>query len=99
MSQTQTVKDGDRSWFVYLLLCRGNRLYAGVTPDLEKRMHKHRLGTGARFTRCHRPERLLAAKRFDSKAAAMSMEYEVKQLSAEQKRSLARIWEAEGSFD
>lgn len=90
---------GQRPWFVYLLLCRGNRLYAGVTPDVEKRMEKHRMGTGARFTRCHPPEFLLAVKRFDSKAAAMTMEYRVKQLSAEQKRALAQVWRADGGAD
>lgn len=99
MSEDPTADVRDRPWFVYLLLCRGNRLYAGVTPDIEQRMHKHRSGTGARFTRSHPPERLLAAKRFDSKAAALSMEYRVKQLSAGEKRRLARLWNAEAGQD
>lgn len=84
-----------RPWFVYLLLCRGDRLYAGVTPELALRMRKHCAGTGARFTRSHPPERLLAAKCFASKAAALSMEHQVKQLSALQKRELASVWAQE----
>lgn len=88
-----------RPWFVYLLLCRGDRLYAGVTPELALRMRKHCSGTGARFTRSHPPERLLAAKRFASKAAALSMEHQVKQLSAAQKRELASAWTQELAID
>lgn len=82
----------EKPWFVYLLACRGGRLYTGVTPDLVARMRKHRSGTGAKFTRGHPPEALLAAKQFASKAAALSMEFEVRQLSAAAKRELARSW-------
>ena len=85
----------ERPWFVYLLSCRGDRIYTGVTPDLVARMRKHRLGTGAKFTRGHPPESLLAAKLFASKAAAQSMEFEVKQMSAIGKRVLALTWSKE----
>ena len=88
-----------RPWFVYLLLCRGDRLYAGITPELATRMRKHCSGTGARFTRSHPPERLLAAKRFGTRAAALSMEHQVKQLSAAQKRELASVWAKELVID
>jgi putative endonuclease len=80
---------------VYLLVCRGGRLYAGVTPDLVARMRKHRAGSGAKFTRAHPPESLLAAKAFASRAAALSMEHQVKRLSAAAKRALAASWALE----
>jgi putative endonuclease len=89
----------DRPWFVYLLLCRGDRLYVGVTTQLAVRMRKHRSGTGAKFTRSYPPERLLAAKCFPSKGAALSMEHQVKQLSAAQKRALASVWAEESPID
>lgn len=85
----------ERPWFVYLLSCRGGRIYTGVTPDLLERMRKHRLGTGAKFTRGHPPESILAAKVFASKASAQSMEFEVKQMSAAAKRLLALRWSQE----
>lgn len=90
----------ERPWFVYLLSCRGGRIYTGVTPDLVARMRKHRAGTGAKFTRAHPPESLLAAKRFASRGAALSMEHQMKQLPALEKRTLARTWcEEEGAVD
>lgn len=82
----------EKPWFVYLLSCRGGRIYTGVTPDLLARMRKHRAGSGAKFTRGHPPEALLAARLFASKAAAQSMEFEVKQMSAAAKRVLALTW-------
>jgi putative endonuclease len=89
----------ERPWFVYLLLCRGDRIYAGVTPDLARRLGQHRAGTGARFTRSHPPDRLLAAKRFASRGAALSMEHQVKQLTAARKRVLASVWAEECRHD
>lgn len=81
-----------KPWFVYMLLCRGGCVYVGVTPDLVVRMHKHRAGTGAKFTRSHPPERFLGAKCFGSKGEALSMEYQVKRLRSAQKRALALAW-------
>lgn len=66
-----------------------------MTADLVARMRKHRAGTGAKFTRGHSPESVLAAKSFPSKAAAVSMEFEVKQMSAAAKRVLALAWSRE----
>ena len=42
-------------YFVYLVRCRGNTLYAGITTDLARRMRQHRgeLPGGAQYTRSH----------------------------------------------
>jgi len=84
-----------KPWFVYLLLCRGGCVYVGVTPDLVARVRKHRAGTGAKFTRSHPPESLLAAKVFTSRSEAQSMEHQVKQMTALAKRALASGWSQE----
>ena len=52
-------------WYVYLIECRGGRLYTGITPDLAARFEAHRAGKGALFTRLNPPERMLAAQPFD----------------------------------
>ena len=40
-------------YFVYLIRCRGDTLYAGITTDLPRRMRQHRgeLPGGAKYTR------------------------------------------------
>ncbi|MDX2298217.1 MAG: GIY-YIG nuclease family protein, partial [Xanthomonadaceae bacterium] len=40
-----------RIWFVYLLECRGGRLYTGITVDVARRFAQHVNGKGARYTR------------------------------------------------
>jgi len=81
-----------RAWFVYLLECRGGRIYTGVSPDYERRVADHRAGKGAAFTRINPPERLLAAKQFGDKREAMRVEAQVKRLRRPQKLALAAEW-------
>ncbi len=67
-------------WVLYLLECRGNRLYAGITNDLDRRLHAHRQGKGARFTRSYPPLRVVGTKSFPDRAAASRAEWAIKQL-------------------
>ena len=41
----------DELAFAYLLRCRNGSLYAGWTDDLAARLHAHKSGAGARYTR------------------------------------------------
>ena len=68
------------SWVLYLLECRGDRFYAGITNDLERRMQAHRDGTGAKFTRAHPPVRVLATQSHADRSSASRAEWAVKQL-------------------
>lgn len=50
-----------REYFVYMLECRGGRLYTGYTVDARKRFESHVSGKGgARFTRGFRPLKVAA---------------------------------------
>lgn len=81
------------TWFVYLLECRGGRVYTGISTDPEARLRQHRAGKGARFTRMHPPERLLAVRACASAQEARRDEYRIKQLSPADKRALAACWQ------
>ncbi len=85
----------NQPWYVYLLSCKSNRIYTGVTPDLTRRFDTHLLGKGALFTRINMPEELLAAKPYASKREAMRMEHQIKRLSRAQKQYLAERWSQE----
>jgi putative endonuclease len=75
--------------YIYLLRCKNNSLYCGYTTDLPKRMHSHLFSkTGAKYTKVFRP--LAIACAFSIKADlsfTLKMEYAIKQLSKEKKRS------------
>ncbi len=78
------------AWFVYLLECRDGSIYTGITVDVPARYAVHARGKGARYTRAHPPQRVLAAIEYPDRSAAAKAEYRIKRLSAEEKRELAR---------
>ncbi len=74
--------------YVYVLRCADNTLYTGYTTDVERRVAEHDSGEGAKYTRGRTPVELVHVESFDSQSAAMSREYEIKQLSRAAKKSL-----------
>ena len=76
---------------VYVLECADGSLYTGYTTDLERRVAEHDAGDGAKYTRGRTPVELRYHERFDSKSAAMSREYEIKQLSRVKKEQLVGL--------
>jgi putative endonuclease len=47
------------AWFVYVLRCVDGSLYCGITKDVPARFATHVAGRGARYTRSHRPRRVV----------------------------------------
>lgn len=76
------------SWYLYLLECRGGRIYTGITVDVESRVAAHRAGKGAKFTRAYPPTRLLGVQPHPDRSEASKAEYAVKRLTAAKKRRL-----------
>ena len=76
------------SWFVYLIECRGGSIYTGIAIDVAARYAAHASGRGARYTRAHPPERLLATIEYPDRSSALKAEYRVKQLKPAEKRQL-----------
>ena len=74
--------------YAYLLLCADGSLYAGWTNDLQRRLHAHNEGTGAKYTRARRPVRLVYAEAFDTKEEAQKRECQIKKLRHKQRLSL-----------
>ncbi len=74
--------------YTYILECADGTLYCGWTTDLEKRVMKHNAGRGAKYTRSRLPVRLVYYEAFETKEEAMRREWNIKQLSREEKRKL-----------
>jgi putative endonuclease len=77
-------------WWLYLLVCRDGRTYAGVATDVAARFAAHSSGKGAKFTRSNPPVRVLGAQPFDSKSEALKAEAALKKLGRIEKLSWAR---------
>lgn len=78
------------SWFLYLIECEDGSIYTGVTVDVAARYAAHAAGRGARYTRSRPPRRLLASVEYPDRSAALKAEYEMKRLSAAEKREFCR---------
>jgi len=74
--------------YVYVVACADDSFYTGYTTDPERRVAEHNAGDGANYTRARTPVELRHVERFETRSAAMSREYEIKQLSRSQKERL-----------
>jgi putative endonuclease len=72
-------------WCVYVLRCRNDSLYIGMTNNLEKRIEKHTLGIGSKFVRSWRPFDLVKTIPCESAGEARRLESDLKRLSRKKK--------------
>jgi len=74
--------------YVYVILCDDGSFYTGITKDLDSRMRLHKNGKGARYTRIHKPKRLVYVEEHNSRSEAMKRERRLKKLRHRQKLKL-----------
>lgn len=74
------------SHYVYMLECKGGRIYTGYATDVEKRFEAHRHGKGARFTKAFPPKKILKVFTLKSKHDALRLEALIKRQSVQAKR-------------
>jgi putative endonuclease len=82
----------DKKWFVYLLLCRDQTLYCGITDDVQRRLEMHRSGKGAKYTRGRGPLELVYTEECESYSSALKREYAIKQLPRSEKLKLIEAY-------
>jgi putative endonuclease len=70
----------NKAWVVYVLRCRDDTLYTGITNNLEKRLTAHNRGMGAKYTCSRRPVVLSTVSNFMIRADAMRLEIKIKKL-------------------
>lgn len=76
-------------WFVYLLRCADNSLYAGITTNLARRLNEHNTGkAGARYTRARRPVALVWQQPAANRSEASRCEHLLRTLSRSRKEEL-----------
>ena len=78
-------KEIGRKWFVYLVRCRDESLYTGVSTDVVGRVKVHNQGQGAKYTRSRLPVELVYVEEYEGRMDAAKRECEIKKLSRKQK--------------
>ncbi len=76
------------NWQVYIILCKDNSLYTGITTDVQRRFAQHLAGTGAKYFRGHSPHRLVYLEDNHDRSSASHREAEIKKFRPEDKRRL-----------
>ena len=72
-------------WFVYIIKCVDKSLYTGVTNDLKRRFDAHKKGKGAKYTRSHKPQKIVFFEKHAKKIVALRREREIKDWTREEK--------------
>lgn len=76
------------TWSVYMLECWDRTLYTGIAIDVEKRLAAHQTGKGAKYTRGRLPVKLVWVESGLEEGDARRREWEIKQLSRQEKQDL-----------
>lgn len=74
------------NWGIYLIRCSDNTYYCGITTNIKKRIQKHNLNKGAKYTKGRTPVKLIKYKIVGNKSIALKIEYNIKQLKKEYKQ-------------
>ena len=78
----------EQTWYVYILGCKDDTLYTGITTQVEKRLEAHRAGRGAKYTRGRAPLELVYRETCGSHSDALKRERQIKALSRREKQKL-----------
>jgi putative endonuclease len=78
------------TWVLYILRCRDNSLYTGITTDLPRRLQEHQSQGKhcAKYLRGKAPLQLVFCAEVGEKALAARLEYRLKQCSKSTKEKL-----------
>lgn len=81
---------GPKIWFIYLLRCRDDSLYAGISLDPERRCHEHnrQAGRASRYVWARRPARLVWQRPVADQSQALRLELRLKRLPRARKEQL-----------
>lgn len=80
----------DKEWYVYMLRCKDNSLYTGITLDLNRREKEHitKSENCAKYTRTHQAIKIESAWKTNTRVNASKLEFYIKTLNKNQKEKL-----------
>ena len=85
---------GNNTYYIYILLCDNNILYTGIATDYKRRLEEHLKidgsKKGAKFTKSHKPEKIVALWKTKTRSDALKLEIRIKQLEKSDKELLIK---------
>lgn len=79
-------------YYTYILRCKDNSLYTGITTDLKRRFkeHKEKGEKTAKYTLRHEAEKMEIAWESENRVLASKLEFYIKKLTKKQKEELIK---------
>ena len=77
-------------YYTYMIRCKGNTLYTGITTDIERRFSEHseKDEKGAKYTKSHDVVKVEAVWESENRSQASKLEFALKKLTKQQKEDL-----------
>lgn len=77
-------------WYLYLVECKDNSLYTGITTDIKRRISEHNAGKlkGSKYTRSKRPVQLVYLEVYNNQSEAKIREAAIKNWTRDNKLKL-----------
>ena len=75
-------------WHAYILKCKDNTLYTGITTDIHRRLKEHNRKKGGAYTRARLPVKLIYKEPYRTKSQALKREAQIKGLTRKKKIAL-----------
>ncbi len=76
-------------YFVYIVRCKDDRLYTGLTTDVNRRVDEHNGdGKGAKYTKMRQPVEVVYVAEFPDRSRASKEEIKIKKMTRKQKELL-----------
>lgn len=72
-------------WYTYILLCKDNSYYTGITNNLERRVKLHNSKKGAKSVMGKLPVKLIYCEEYPNKSEAGKREIQIKSWPRKQK--------------
>ena len=79
-------------YYIYMLRCKDNTIYTGITVDIKRRMEEHfsKNEKCAKYTYTHNAKKLEAVWQTENKSLASKLEYAIKKLTKAKKEELIK---------
>lgn len=87
--KTASCKNAEQ-WTIYILRCKDDTLYTGITKDIKRREKQHNAGKGSKYTQSRRPVKVVYKETKMGRANALVREAEIKHYSKEKKEQLVK---------
>jgi len=77
-------------WTLYILRCKDNSLYTGITNNLSNRIYLHYTGKGSKYVYSRLPFILVFTTKVNTKSEALKLEWKIKKMSKKEKEKLIK---------